>query len=120
MDSILDSIKQALGLEKDYTFFDVDIIMGINSALATLRQIGVEGGTITSIEDSSSTWEEFLGREYDFEAVKSYVYLKTRLFFDPPTMGALIESTNKLISELEWRIMVNSDPKPEVAASVEP
>lgn len=120
MDSILDSIKQALGLEEDYEFFDADIIMGINSALATLRQIGVEGGTITSIEDSSSTWEEFLGREYDFEAVKSYVYLKTRLFFDPPTMSALLESTNKLISELEWRIMINSDPKPEVAASVEP
>lgn len=120
MDSILDSIKQALGLEEDYTFFDVDIIMGINSALATLRQIGVEGGTITSIEDSSSTWEEFLGREYDFEAVKSYVYLKTRLFFDPPTMSALLESTNKLISELEWRIMVNSDPRPEVVTPAEP
>lgn len=110
MDSILTSIKKLLGITEDYAHFDADIVMHINSAFSVLTQLGVgpEGGF--HIEDSSAEWSEFLHDDPRLEFVKTYVYLKVKLAFDPPISSAVIESINRQISELEWRINVSVDP----------
>ena len=112
MESILTSIKKLLGIMSDYTNFDDDIIIHINTAFAMLNQLGVgpEGGFM--IVDANSRWEDYT-TEKNLNMVKTYIYLKVRLFFDPPTSTALIESINRTLSEIEWRIFLEGDPKPE-------
>lgn len=111
MDSILTSIKKLLGIDADYKHFDSDIIMHINSVLAILTQIGIGSSDGFSIEDASATWDEFLGDGYSaqLESVRSYVYMKVRLMFDPPTSSAAIESMTRLANEFEWRLNVAGD-----------
>lgn len=110
MDSILDTTKKLLGLAPEYTPFDADVMVGINAALMTLTQLGVgpdEGFVITG---SDETWTDFLGEErYDLEGIKQYVYLKTRLTFDPPSNGSVMDAMKNTISELEWRLNVRVD-----------
>ena len=112
MESILTSIKKLLGIMSDYTNFDDDIIIHINTAFAMLNQLGVgpEGGFM--IVDANSRWEDYT-TEKNLNMVKTYIYLKVRLLFDPPTSSALIESINRTLSEIEWRIFLEGDPKPE-------
>ena len=112
MESILTSIKKLLGIMSDYTNFDDDIIIHINTAFAMLNQLGVgpEGGFV--IVDANSRWEDYT-TEKNLNMVKTYIYLKVRLLFDPPTSTALIESINRTLSEIEWRIFLEGDPKPE-------
>jgi hypothetical protein len=109
MESILTSIKKLLGIEEEYEHFDPDIIMHINSALMVLTQLGVGPSGGFSIEDETSLWSDFLGDDTRFEAVKSYIHLKVKLLFDPPTNSAVIESINKSISEFEWRLNVAAE-----------
>ena len=104
MDSILTSIKKMLGIAEEYTPFDIDIILHINSVFMILNQLGVGPSSGFRIEDDSATWSDFTEDKLDVEAVKSYIYLKVRLLFDPPSSSAAIESINRLISELEWRL----------------
>lgn len=110
VESILTSIKKLLGIEAEYTHFDADIIMHINSVLSILGQLGVGPETCFSISSAEETWDQFVTGE-KFSMVKSYVYLKVRLLFDPPLSSAAIESINRQISELEWRLFVAADPK---------
>lgn len=105
-DSILTSTKKVLGIEEDYTPFDLDILMHINSALATLNQLGVGPEEGFSIEDETETWSDFLGDDPRLNSVKTYVYLKTRFAFDPPGTSYLINAIQKQIEELEWRLNV--------------
>lgn len=105
-ESILTSTKKILGIPEDYTAFDPDVIMFINSALGTLNQLGIgpeEGFTIT---DAAPTWEDFLGTDKRLESAKQYVFLKVRVVFDPPDTGWLAESFAKQIEELGWRLNV--------------
>lgn len=106
MDSILTSIKKLLGITEDYEHFDQDIIMHINSVFMILTQMGVGPAEGFRIEDDSSTWSDFTSDLKVLESVKSYIYLKVRLLFDPPTSSSVLDSTNRLISELEWRLNV--------------
>lgn len=106
MESILTSIKKLLGIDEKYTHFDTDLMIHINSVLSILAQLGVGPSKGFSIADEFATWGEFIPEGFNLELVKSYVYLKVRLLFDPPASSAVIESTNKLLSELEWRINV--------------
>ena len=106
MESILTSIKKLLGIEEDYVHFDADIIMHINSVLSILTQLGVGPSEGYSIKDARATWDEFITDSTRLELVKSYVYLKVRLMFDPPSSSSAIESMKQLISELEFRIIV--------------
>lgn len=103
-DSILTSIKKLLGISEDYEHFDADIIMHINSVFMILTQLGVGPPDGFSIEDDSSVWSNFIGDSSNIESVKSYVYLKVKLLFDPPLSSAAMEATKQLISELEWRL----------------
>ena len=108
MDSILTSVKKLLGVGEEYTHFDDDIIMHINSVIFILTQIGigpVEGFAITS---KDQTWNDFLQGRINIESVKSYVYLKVRLLFDPPSNSFLVEAIERQISEYEWRLNITS------------
>lgn len=109
-ESILVSVKKLLGIDSEYTHFDTDIIMHINSVFSVLTQLGVGPSEGFVIEDSNALWTDFLSSARDIEMVKSYIYLKVRLLFDPPSSSAAMESTKQLISELEWRINVAVDP----------
>lgn len=106
MESILTSIKKLLGITEDYTHFDVDIMMHINSAFSILSQIGVGPVSGFTISDKNSKWSDFatVANISNIENVKMYVYLKTRLMFDPPSSGFVTDSINKTIDELEWRL----------------
>lgn len=110
MESILTSIKKLLGISEEYTHFDADLIMHINSVFSILTQIGVGPAEGFSIKDKSSVWEDFVPENSKWELIKSYTYMKVKLLFDPPLSSAVIESANRIISELEWRIQVAADP----------
>lgn len=119
-ETILTSIKQMLGLTEDYAPFDRELVMHINSALMILEQLGVgrKGYRITLSQTSgdnpqwvsTETWNDFFGASYvgDQEAVKSYIFTKVKLMFDPPASGTLMESYKKLADEFEFRLNVAS------------
>ena len=109
MDSILTSIKKMLGMTEDYTEFDTDLIIHINSVFSALTQIGVGPPEGFMIEDESSEWNDFIGTESKWNFVKTYVYLKVRLLFDPPNSGSVMESINNQIKELEWRLFTEAE-----------
>jgi hypothetical protein len=104
MDSILESVKQSMGPSEGDNHFDPDIIMHINTALMSLNQLGVGPAEGFSIFDGEAKWQDLLGTRKDLEAVKSFVYLKTRLAFDPPQSGFLVDAIKSQITELEFRI----------------
>lgn len=109
--SILDSIREMLGVELyDHTdaAFMVDIIVGINSALMALNQIGV-GKKSFVVNTSEETWEDFLDDRTDLEAAKTYVYLKVKLAFDTPTNSFVVDALKSQIQEYEWRLNVNAE-----------
>jgi hypothetical protein len=111
--SILTSIKKLLGPTEEDTSFDVDITMHINSAFFRLNQLGVGPSEGFFITDKSKTWEEFLASRKDLEAVKSYVYQKVRLVFDPPQSAFLVEALKESIKEFEWTINVQAEGGPD-------
>ena len=109
--SILTSIKKLLGIAEEDSSFDQDIIMHINTVFAILAQLGVGPANGFSIEDDSAIWGDYLGNATNLELVKSYIYMKVRSMFDPPTNSILADAMNKNIGELEWRINTTVDPK---------
>lgn len=111
MDSILNTIKKMLGVPDDYYAFDTDIIIGINSAIMALTQIGVGPADGFVVSDEAQTWSDFIGERKDLEAIKQYIYCKTRLAFDPPTSSFVIEAIKDIIREDEFRLSVAVDPK---------
>ena len=111
MESILTSIKKLLGIAEDYEHFDQDIIIHINSVLAILTQLGVGPATGFSIADKSTKWSEFISNKLYYEPVKTYVYLKVKLLFDPPQSSIVLEATNRMISELEFRLNAAAETK---------
>ena len=110
MESILTSIKKLLGITEEYNQFDPDIIMHINSVFMILTQLGVGPAEGFSIEDDTAVWTDFIQDVKKLESVKTYIYLKVKLAFDPPLSSAVIESMNRLINELEWRLNVAAEP----------
>ncbi len=109
MDSILTSIKKLLGIAEEYDHFDPDIIMHINTVFSVLTQLGVGPPSGFSITDKTAVWSDYEKSDSRLEMLKSYMYLKVKLLFDPPLGTASIEAINRQISELEWRINVTAD-----------
>jgi hypothetical protein len=105
-DSILTSVKKNIGIEENYTAFDPDIILHINSVFSTLNQLGIGPEDGFFIEDKNTVWSDFLGGDARLNQVKTYVYLRVRLLFDPPTNSFVIAAYEKQIEELTWRINV--------------
>lgn len=108
-DSILDSTKKVLGIEAEYTAFDVDILMHINTVFMTLNQLGIGPAEGFVVEDKNAKWSEFLGGVPALNAVKTYVYLRVRLLFDPPGTSFALDATQKQVAELEWRLNVHRE-----------
>lgn len=124
--SILKSTKKILGLTADYTAFDLDVITHINSAFSTLTQLGIGPSGGYRIEDDVPVWADFVGvGSVDLESVKTYVYLRVRMLFDPPVTSYLISALERQIAELEWRLNVHReglswvDPNPVEEEDVE-
>ena len=109
MESILTSIKKLLGIEEEYEHFDQDIIIHINSVFMILNQLGVGPSTGFTIKDETAMWTDFISDITKVEAIKTYVYLKVKLIFDPPLSSAVMESIKQQISELEFRLMVAAE-----------
>jgi hypothetical protein len=106
--SILDDVKHTLGLLPEDTSFDSDLVLHINTVFGILNQLGVGPTLGYEITDKTNTWDEF----YDdprLNAVKSYVFLRVKLMFDPPTTGFLTDALNRQIQELEFRLNVVVD-----------
>lgn len=110
MDSILITIKRLLGIDECCDQFDTEVIIHINSALMVLNQLGVGPPGGFMIASNSEKWTDFLGDNKQIESVKTYIYLKVKLVFDPPQSSAAIESMNQTIKEFEWRLNVAVDP----------
>lgn len=108
-DSILTSIKKLLGITEEYTHFDTDIIIHINSAIMTLNQIGV-GVENFRVRTKDDRWSDFIKENVNLEGVKDYVYLKVKLVFDPPNSGYTINVIKEEIKELECRLNMAVDP----------
>ncbi len=109
MDSILTSIKEMLGIAEEYNHFDSVLIRHINSVFMILTQMGIGPTEGFTIQDADQTWSDFVSEEENLEAVKTYMYHRVQLMFDPPTSSTVIESTNRIISELEWRLYTASE-----------
>lgn len=109
MESILGSIKKLLGIDPTYTQFDDEIIMHINSAIMVLSQVGLTEADNYAISGAEDTWANFIGARKDIEAIKVYIYMKTKLVFDPPQTGYLVEAMKKQVEELEWRLNIQTD-----------
>lgn len=108
-ESILDSTKKILGLDESYTAFDVDVITHINSVFFTLNQLGVGPAEGFIIEDNTTSWSAFIGDDVRLNAVKTYMYLRVRLLFDPPQTSSHMEALKSQIQEMEWRLNVHVD-----------
>lgn len=109
VESILTSIKKLLGIEEEYTHFDTDIIMYINTALMRVNQLGIGPTTGFKITDKTAVWSDLIDETIELEGVKTYVYLKVRLVFDPPQMGYLVDAIKEQIKELEWTLNVQAE-----------
>lgn len=108
-DSILTSTKKTLGLSADYTAFDADIIMHINSVFVILNDLGIGPEDGFMIEDAEDTWDMFLGADNNSNLIKTYMYLRVRLLFDPPATSFHIAAIEKELQEFEWRINVRRE-----------
>lgn len=108
-ESILTSIKKLLGITAEYTHFDTDIIMHVNTVFMTLHQLGVGPEEGFKIQNDTAVWSEYITEDDNLEAVKTYIYLKVKLLFDPPLSSAVMEANKQLISELEWRLNIQAE-----------
>ena len=118
MENILDSIKKLLGIDEADLNFDQELIMHINSVFMVLNQLGIGPVGGFKISSNEEVWTDFVGTRLDLESVKSYIYLKVRLLFDPPQNSFLVESINKQIQEYEWRLRVQVEPYAITAAAL--
>lgn len=110
-DSILQTMKEMLTGYPEDENFNTELIVHINSMIMTLNRIGV-GKNGFLITGESETWSDFLGEnENEFEGVKTYMYNKIRLIFDPPTNSFIVESLERSINEFEWNLYINAELK---------
>lgn len=109
MESILTSIKMLLGMPEDYIAYDDQVTIHINSVFMILTQLGVGPEEGFAIKDKEAVWNDYISDETKSELIKSYVYLKVKLLFDPPSNSSVIESINRQIDEFEWRLNVKAE-----------
>ena len=113
-DSILKTIKKMIGPSEDYDYFDTDLIIHINTAMSLLIQRGMPAFSITG---ETETWNDYIQNRVDLNMIKSYIYFKVKIAFDPPQSSFVLESYKKQADELEWRLEAVVDPS-EIGAPV--
>lgn len=106
-EKVLETVKSMIGPSALYEGFNTDLIVHINSSLMYLAQMGVvpDGTKI----DESTTWQELVGNRGDIEGIKSYLYFKARIMFDPPASQTILNAYQAEINQLEWRLMIQCD-----------
>lgn len=107
--SILVTIKKLLGLSNENTDFDQDVIAHINTVFMVLHQLGVGPNEGFTIKDTKSKWSDYVDDDANLEAIKTYIYLKVKIVFDPPSNGATMEALQNSIQEYEWRLNVQTE-----------
>jgi hypothetical protein len=110
-DNILQDIKQVLGIEASDASYDTDLLMHISTAISVLTQLGI--GPADLLVDKDTTWENFIGSTSRYISAKSYIYLKVRILFDPPTSGFVLDAWKSHASELEWRLNILAESAPK-------
>lgn len=116
--SILDDVKKFLGLDSSYTAFDLDVITHINTVFTGLSGMGIGPTGGFMITDNTTTWDAFVGTDLNLNSVKTYIYMRVRMIFDPPTIAAVIDANLNEIEKLEWLLSVKregeswTDPNP--------
>ena len=108
-ESILATIKKMLGLEADYTPFDMDIIVLINSAFMTLNQLGVGPKEGFAIKDYSSKWSDFVTNNVMMNSAQEYVYMKVKMVFDPPSNSYVMDAMKQRCQEYEVRLNMQAE-----------
>lgn len=108
-ESILTSIKKLLGIAEEYTHFDTDIMIHINSVFMDLHQLGVGPEDGYQVDNVADAWNEFVTSDKNLEAVKTYTYLRVKMIFDPPTNGSVLNAYKEQIDKLEWRLNVQAE-----------
>lgn len=106
---ILTSIKKVLGIDASNSAFDLDLVMHINSVFSDLAQLGIGPDQGFEIVDDTATWDAFIQSDILLNSVKTYMYLRLRLIFDPPTTSYAIDSMDKQIQKMEWRLNVHRE-----------
>lgn len=109
MDSILNTIKHLVGPGVSDSSFDVDLVIHINSAFSILHQLGVGPSAPFRIQDDTSVWSDFSEDPIIIDVVKTYIYEKVRLIFDPPSQSSVLEALKADIKELEWRVNTKTE-----------
>lgn len=102
--SILTSTKKILGISFDYVAFDPDIVTHINATLAVVNQLGIIPDPGFMIEDEIAEWSQLNIPNNQLNLLKTYVFLKVRMLFDPPGTSFLIAAMEKQIEEYEIRL----------------
>lgn len=110
MSSILQTIKKLLGIAPEETAFDTDIMLHINTTFAILNQLNIGPPEGFRISDSTEVWSDY-ETTLNLAMVETFIHLKVKLIFDPPASNAVIESINRTLSELEFRLYIEGDPK---------
>lgn len=108
-ESILLSIKKALGLLPEYDAFDDELEMHINGALSNLNQLGIGPAEGLQLDGADTKWSDLLGPSPKLQNAKTYIFIKTKLIFDPPTTPHLIKAYEDQLAEQEFRLTVTSD-----------
>ena len=111
LNSVLNTTKKLLGLDADDDSFDSDICIGINSAILTLSQLGLEGTEGFIVTSDEQEWSDYLNDNKLLPMVQQYIHLKTKMSFDPPQNSIVCENLKQIITELEWRIRMVSENK---------
>lgn len=109
MSSILDDVKKVINIPPDYTAFDTDVMLHLNTAFSILHQLGVGPATAFSVEDKDSEWDDLGLPNHQLNLVKTYLAKKVQMYFDPPATSFVIEATNNQITELEQRIVASAE-----------
>lgn len=108
-DSILNSIKDLLGIQEEDHGFDKELIFHINRVFLNLNQIGVGPDEIFVVTDDKDSWDDFVDDEGLIGSVAEFVKLKVQILFDPPTSNVLMEALNEALRETEWRLREQVD-----------
>ena len=109
-ESIFESIKSLLGPDASYGVFDQDILIHINTAISVLTQLGVGPATGFMVTGSDETWQDFIGDDMILQMVKTYIYMKVKMAFDPPANSSVLSAYSEACKEYEWRLNVEVDP----------